>query len=196
MFKKEINGLQTGITFGYWSYVPWMGFYRPSNKKAAWVGTGEKFDFNMMTWLHTCFTFNLEDGTCIMYENGRLVSENKFKEIIEFGEEVANFVIEKITVGAWHPGIVTDFQLFGRVLTHEELKKWTGCKERLEGDLVNWDEEEWIFNSTGNGSRVEYLDFENVVCDIKNISHHFFPPLRTFSKALDQCEKVSGKMSE
>ena len=64
-----------------------------------------------------------------------------------------------------HVGIVTDFQLFSRILSKQEMERWTGCQERLQGDIVSWDTEEWSFNQTGNGSTIEYLDFENNVCN-------------------------------
>ena len=154
---------------------------------------GEKFSFNMLTWLHTCFAFNLEDGTSIMYENGKLVSEKKYDIVKEFGEALPEFVSEEIYVGCYpkqsHPGVLTDFQFFGRMLTHQELQRWTGCEERIEGDLVSWDTEDWIFDRAGNGSRIEYLEFEKDVCDLRNTSHHFFPAKFGFKKALGLCKK-------
>ena len=46
----------------------------------SWVALGDKFDFNMLTWLQTCLALNFDDGTSIMYENGKLVSEQVFNE--------------------------------------------------------------------------------------------------------------------
>ena len=157
----------------------------------------------MLTWLHTCFTMNSVDGSSTMYENGRLVSENKFKELKEFGEAVPEFVVTDINVGCkhfknWkpsHTGIVTDFQLFGRILTNKELEKWTGCEERLEGDLVSWDSVEWSLHRNGNGSEVEYREFEKDVCDMRNMSYHFFPSRRSFKKSLELCDKIYGKLN-
>ena len=192
-----------GINFAYWQYVPWVGLYSQGREDAPFIGMGDEFDFNMLTWRHTCFAFSLEDGNSIMYENGKLVTEKVFDEVVEFGKKLSDFIAEEITFGCYlfdngmqsHPGVVTDFQLFGRVLSHRELEKWTGCEERIEGDLVSWDKEDWTFQTSGNGSRVEYLEFEKEVCDLRNMSHHFFPAKRIFEKALDLCDKVSGKLN-
>ena len=198
----KTNGSRIGIEFGYWRYVPWLGLSSPSKTGMSWVGPGREFDFNMLTWRHTCITFNLEDGSVVMFENGRLAGENKFEEFVSFGKAVPDFVATLINVGCverWqesHSGVVTDFQLFGRVLTHQELEKWTGCEDRLLGDLVSWDSEDWFFNKTGNGSRIEYLEFEHDVCDLRNMSHHFFPGKRSFQKSLELCKKISGKLNE
>ena len=45
-------------------------------------------------------------------------------------------------------GVVTDFQIFGRILSRQEMEDYTGCKNRFYGDIVNWDLEEWVFNKT------------------------------------------------
>ena len=72
----------------------------------------------------------------------------------------------------------------------------TGCKKRLQGDLVSWDTEDWFLNKTGDGSRIEYIEFENDVCDKQNMSNHFFPGRRPFLKSIELCHKVSGKLNE
>ena len=123
-------------------------------------------------------------------------------KVKEFGETVPNLDAEEISVGCYrsdsygqsHPGVVTDFQLFGRMLTHPELEKWTGCEERLQGDLVSWDEEHWIFQQSSGA--IEYLEFEKEVCDLRNKSFHFFPARRGFKKALELCNRVSGQLNE
>ena len=71
-----------GINFAYWQYVPWIGLYSQGREDAPFVGMGDEFDFNMLTWRHTCFAFSLNDGNSIMYENGKLVSEKIFDEVV------------------------------------------------------------------------------------------------------------------
>ena len=202
--KETGDGLERGgVQFDYWSYVPWIGLYLPGGK-TSWVSTGDETDFNMLTWRHSCLTFNTVDGSSIMYENGRLVSENKFEEFVKFGESWPELIVKDITVGCinftdWkgsHSGIVTDFQLFSRILSFQELEKWTGCQERMQGDLVSWDTAEWYFKMTVNGSEVEYREFEKDVCDMRNKSLHLFPSKTSFKKSLDLCAKVSGKLNE
>ena len=200
---SEDEKSRTGLFFGYWDYVPWLGMYRPTTEAADWVLPGKEFDFVMLTWRHICISINLEEGSSVMFENGVLAGEKQFDGYVTFKEEVPDFEATVICVGcnfdwdqATHPGVVTDFQLFGRALNSEELEKWTGCQERLQGDIVNWDAEDWIFNQTGNGSKIEFLDFEKDVCDMRNMSYHFFPVKRTFKKSTEFCERLSGKLNE
>ena len=89
----------------------------------------------MLTWQHTCITLNLNDGSSIMYENGKLVAEKKFDVFVAFGKVYPGFLASEISVGCvtyWevsHVGIVTDFQLFSRILSKQEMERWTGCQE-------------------------------------------------------------------
>ena len=197
-----------GFFFAYWYYEPWIGLLRPGIKNAAWVAPAKKFDFNMLTWRHTCMTISFVTGSYTMYENGVLVGESMFKHFETFSTLVPDFVANLISIGCMHvyndndryrhsdPGIVTDFQLFGRILSKKELTRWTGCLERLQGDVVNWDTEDWFFNKTGAGSAIEYLDFEKDICDMRDKSLHLFPVKTTFKNSLELCEKVSGKLNE
>ena len=146
------------------------------------------------------------DGSSTMYRNGHLVGENTFEEFIKFVENNPEAMATYMTWGTWDcrgqggvgvgtSGRFTDLQIFGRILSRQELEDWTGCQKRLAGDLVSWDAEKWFINKTGNNSEVEYLDFETDVCDMRNLSHHFFPTRMLFQKSLELCQKVSGKLN-
>ena len=74
---------------------------------------------------------------------------------------------------------MTDFQIFGRTLTRQDMNEWTGCKQRVYGDIVNLDSKDWVFNKTDNIREVEYLDFENDICFARDYSMSV-----TFQKAL------------
>jgi hypothetical protein len=187
-----------GVKYGLWSSVPWVGLV--DNGTTVWVATGKKGGFPMSNWRHTCLAFCFVEGTSIMYENGRLVSEDKFDEYIQFGKKMPDS-LSIITVGCiydtWsssHPGVVTDFQLFDRMLSKQEMEDWSSCNKTIPGDVVNWDLEVWILNNPANASDVEYLDFDEDVCDMRDNSNHLFPIRTTFTKSLKLCEKVSGKL--
>ena len=92
--------------------------------------------------------------------------------------------------------IVTDFQMFGRVLSNQEMKDWTNCGKRIPGDIVNWELEDWFFNKTEteNVSEIEELEFEKDICDVTGKSNHIFPLKTSIQKALKLCEKVSGQL--
>ena len=196
---------EMGFEYLNWNYSPWLAITRPGVDKRSWVPMGESFDFNMLTWRHTCITLDIVSGASIVFENGKLLSENVFDPLKKFGSLVPDFVANMITVGCLFssdleethsdPGSVTDFHIFGRILSQQELQQWTGCEKRLLGDIVNWETENWFFNKTGNGSEVEYLEFEKEVCDMQEKSFHLFPVKTTFRNALDVCDKVSGQLN-
>ena len=192
------TAIDIGIEFGVWSSVPWVGL--KNNGDDVWVAIGKKGGFDMLTWRHTCIAISFDDGLSMFYENGELVSEDRFDEYIQFRNKMPSSV-NLITVGCvhgayknTHPGLVTDFQLFDRILSRQEMQDWTSCKDRLQGGVVSWDAEDWAFNRTGNASEVEYLEFEGDICDVSDESNHLFPIQTTFKKSLMLCEKVSGKL--
>ena len=91
---------------------------------------------------------------------------------------------------------MTDFQLFNRTLSKAEMEDWTGCTQRFDGEIVNWDSEEWVFNKTGNMSEVEKLEFESNICDLSENSKHIIPVQLSFKQSLEYCEKIAGTIME
>ena len=198
-YNHDWTVVKTGIELAYWTN-PWIAIHH--NRSMAWIKPGEGYGFNMLTWRHTCLAISLLDFSYMMYENGELVKDAQFDE--KFRKGLSQPAVDIITVGCAHmpqqfkeshPGIVTDFQLFGTKLSEQKMKDWTGCTERMQGDIVSWDMKEWFFNKTGNGSEIEYLEFEKDVCNMQELSHHIFPTKERFSKSMDQCRKVSAKMN-
>ena len=195
--------VQLGFGFGYYSDMSWMALYG-AEEHTLWFGMGKKFEYNLNIWLHTCVTIDLENGSTQMFENGRKRLEDKKEQLTTIKNLVSDQGFKSLYVGCHvgtdrgdtHAGMVTDFQLFGRVLSEKELESWTSCEERLEGDVVNWETENWILSKNGDGSEIEYLDFERNICDMKERSYHFIPfPILAFEEALDMCERVSGKLN-
>ena len=202
---KDWGVLSSGMEYGMWSAIPWVALYLPSvgEDDALWLAMADEMEFNMMRWRHTCVHFDFDAGTSVIFENGEKLGENSFDEYKDWRKSWPELVISFISVGcipggtpAVHPGIFTDFNLFSKKLTEDDMINWTNCKNRITGDLVNWEEEVWSFNTTGNGSTIEFLEYEKDICDMRNNSFQLFPYQSTFPKALDMCEKVSGKLVE
>ena len=78
--------IKIGIEFGIFASVPWVGLHE--NGKTVWVAVGTMSDFDMLTWRHSCLTISFVDGHSMMYENGNLLSEDKFDEYIQFKDKM------------------------------------------------------------------------------------------------------------
>ena len=170
------------------------------NGTTVWVAMGKVEGFELLAWRHTCLSIDFSDGRSVLYENGELQYEDTFEEYLQFKDKMPPYV-NMISIGCAYGlfedsnvGVVSDFQLFGRSLSKEEMKDMTACSRRFYGDILSWDQEPWIFNKTEGVSEVEYLEFEKDVCDMKEKNSHVFPMQIPFSKSLKLCEKVSGKL--
>ena len=187
-----------GIIFGVYSKAPWAGVQYGS--KIAWVDLGvDKGIPYLMAWRHSCLTINLTNGQTTLYENGELRIETQSDHFFK----IVNRSMMLVSLGCsyqWYSksdiGSLTDFQLFSRILTKSEMEKWTGCKERFHGDIVSWDVSPWIFNTTGNLSEMEYLEFEEKICDLSDTSMQLLPISSSFPDSLFNCEKIDGKLME
>ena len=49
---------------------------------------------------------------------------------------------------------VTDMQIFGRLLTEQEMISITSCSKFLEGDILAWNSTQWYFTSQRNISHL------------------------------------------
>ena len=193
------NWKQTnGFVFGIWNSGPWLDVYE---EKSAWValGTGGGIPF-LLAWRHTCLTINLIDGQTILYENGKLQFETQSDYFFKLKDKIDS--LNMISLGCIFRkgyktiGPVTDFQLFNRTLSKKEMEEWTGCTKSLDGEIVNWDSEEWVFNKTGKMSEVEKLEFESNICDLSENSKHIIPVRLSFTQSLGFCEKLAGTIIE
>ena len=201
--NEDWTDVTSGFDFGIWSYGPWVAARH--NGTVSWISMGKGEGFELLAWRHTCMTINFVDGKSSLYENGKLQFEDKSDELLEFGDKMPASV-NMISVGCAHGlvdtydykysnvGQVTDFQLFGRILSKLEMEEWTGCSKRFQGDVIRWDSESWHFNMTEGVSEIDYLQFEQEVCDMREESNHIFPIQATFAKSLKLCDKVSGKL--
>ena len=200
--NEDWSDAARGFYFSIWSYGPWGAAL--NNGSTVWVSYGTNVDFGLLAWRHTCFTINFDTGHSSLYENGKLQFEDEFDEIVQF-KETMPFAPKTVSIGC-HYGqqiyrteraqIVTDFQLYSRVLSSKEMKDWTSCKKRYPGDIINWEVEDWYFNKTETPdvSEIEELEFEKDICDVTGKSEHIFPVETSIQKALQLCKKFSGEL--
>ena len=139
--NDDRSKIENGLEFSIWSSGPWIGLR--SNISTVWVGLGEE-SFDLLAWRHTCLSIDFVDGYSALAENGKLQVEGNYEEIVLF-KRTLSFNMNIISVGCAFTvykesdvGIITDFQMFGRTLSHQEMKDWTGCSRRIYGDIINW----------------------------------------------------------
>ena len=108
-------------------------------------------------------------------ENGLKRYEETYDRLKEIWKKL-NSSINLVTVGCWYIpyksgeeefsmfGEFTDFQIFGRILSEQEMNDITGCNKRMDGDIVSWANEDWYLNGTEKTSRQEIIEFEGEVC--------------------------------
>ena len=203
---KNWDYLASGFDYSVWSTMPYLTLYIPGVEELDSIFVqlldDGKEGIHMMSWRHACIHFDFDAGISKIYENGEKLAEKNFQEFKDWRDDLPDFLINFVSVGClpgdWgpgvHGGIVTDFNLFGKELSEEEMINWTNCKERFPGDIINWDQEEWSFRRTGkeqdpvfgenepkinwdtddnttlSTSTIEYLDYEYDICDMRNES--------------------------
>ena len=206
-FGKMTDGwtdFEYGFIFGVWYSGAWLG-YKENGKPISWINMGSHF-IDIHSWRHTCITLDMKTGRYSNFENGVKRFEETFDRLKEIGEKLDGS-LNLVTVGCWHIdyssrtefsmyGEFTDFQLFGRILSDEEMIAITGCNKRQEGDIISWDKEAWHLNGTEKTSRQELLEFEDDVCR-KESSSILLVPFKQKGLAYgitDTCKKLTGKL--
>ena len=85
-------------------------------------------------------------------------------------------------------GQITDFNIWGKAFTDEEVAKWMNCKMQEEGDLLGWSKATWkMFNVFS-----DIADKDDVCAMHKKI--HLFGSLKKkdLQGTVEICEKVLG----
>ena len=93
-------------------------------------------------------------------------------------------------------GRVTDFHMWDRILSQEEMVKITGCQQFGQGNLVNWDKTEFYLNRSKRTARKQEMDLELEVCGSPSPSLALIPYTMIFDpEALHYCSKLSGQVA-
>ena len=190
--------------FGVWETGPWLGYKTMGDSVFEWLALGENFLHDLQIWRHSCFSIDFETGDIKLVENG----ETRFRINSEDLHQLTT--INHVSVGCLYNGAgsametymsmygrVTDMQIFGRILSEEDLKKFTNCEERKEGDVLSWDKTNWILNGGDDNIDEEMLDLQNDICKSSKTSFHLIPLTRNFQHESEKsCQKLSGAVAE
>ena len=96
-------------------------------------------------------------------------------------------------------GYFTDYQIFGRALSAQEMYDITSCKSFAKGDIYSWDVDDWeawdMELQDGPGA-VQYRTL-NISRDslCKTVQKYtFFPDSYTFEEGINLCRRFGGKI--
>ena len=91
-------------------------------------------------------------------------------------------------------GSFTDFNVWDKVLTVQEMKDFTLCHYDMKGSLIPWNSEDWVFTEEIDASEYELGEVEfSKLCSMKG-RLEMFPDKVIISTALNTCKIFGGTM--
>ena len=206
--NNQWGNLAIGIVHGNYDSGGWFGFVE-GLKPINWIPMG-LHRFTTQVWRHSCISVDFADGIIQLFENGNKVHEEPFEDSQEIYRKLQTD-LTVVTVGCAYIenleedwtysmsmlGRFTDFQMFSRILSNEEMEDITGCKRVVQGDLLSWERDEWYLNGTEKTSEVEYLRFQGDVCKDLSSSLHLVPfTVKGLQHGASRvCSKLSGHVA-
>ena len=150
-------------------------------------------------------SIDLKVGNVKLFENGQKSFEVQSNGLAKFGKNLtksmnhvsAGCMYRRDAIGymSMH-GLVTDVQIFGRLLSEKEMEKNTGCEIFLVGDILDMSKTEWVYKNVDNTSKKEIIDLEKEVCNKERTSLHLIPhKLSLKPNGIDMCGKLSGRLA-
>ena len=115
---------------------------------------GRGLDRYPYQWYHMCFSFKKTGpglGEQIYYANGEKIFHGQNMSITDKYAwlqgnkiKVGHTVSRLVTTGGSLYGLLTDVQVFNRVLSEDEAVGYTNCDKHLSGDIADWEnDEDW-----------------------------------------------------
>ena len=207
--ESSWSNLEVGIVYANYDSGEWLGFVE-GLKPITWIPMG-LHQFTTQLWRHSCIAFDFKAATLQLYENGNKMHEEHFNKlrdiynklktemtIVTLGCAYIESKEEDWTYAMSLLGRYSDFQMFSRLLRKKEMEDITGCKKIVQGDLLSWEQDDWVLNSTRKTSDVEYLRFKGDVCKDLSSSLHLVPfPVKGLHYGAERvCSKLSGYVAE
>jgi hypothetical protein len=131
---------------------------------------GRGLDRYPYQWYHMCFSFKKTGpglGEQIYYANGEKIFHGQNMPITDKyawlqGNKimVGHTVSKLVTTGGSLYGLLTDVQVFNRVLSVDEAVGYTNCDKHLSGDIADWaNDDDW---ETVGPMKTVYVDSKRV----------------------------------
>ena len=106
--------------------------------------------------------------------------------------------LSKVTVGrcvndtadcSRHGGMFSDFNIWSRPLTKQEMLDWTSCRD-LKGDIVNWNTAQWSALNMA-----EELEELSNLCQQDSIKHVLIPGDWSMAESIKICNQLGGQLA-
>lgn len=137
-----------------------------------------------------CVTHDLALNQITTSLDGRpLQTHNLFQTLPQWAIELTVGYADPVSYsGLSFIGEVTQFNLWNRVLTREEVRDLALCRKLLHGDVISW-EGEWEVQHV-----MEYeVDLQDLCPHQKTPRFQVFPPM-TYKEGIRLCESLGGFM--
>ena len=91
-------------------------------------------------------------------------------------------------------GSLTDFNVWDRELSTEEMINLTLCRAEMVGSLLAWDSQDWIFTEHIGEDEfsVESVDFSSLCSSKERLT--IFPESLTADESFELCETFGGNL--
>ena len=145
-------------------------------------------------------------GRTAVVENGRKFFDKPFEDLIKTYKGYEKKVMNTVSAGcAWKLGTtphmsthgkVTDFHIWDKILSDEDMIKITNCEMFKKGNVLDWETGNWYLNSSRGTASMEMLDLKSEICAPRTSSLHLIPYKLSFDpESLHMCTKFSGKIA-
>ena len=179
-YKKWVgDSWAHGRAFGY--------FYEEAKSEGFYPG------WQPGLWNHGCITASDSQGFVDININGEThYRSNNYRG--SFSRQDHNIVLMN-DGGYWEGtpmhGAVTDVQVWGRVLTREEMMAWYHCETSSKGDVLDWEKVSW---QTFRLNTIE-MDKRTICKTDGNPVFKAFNTQMNFYETLHFCQTINGKIA-
>ena len=146
-------------------------------------------------WSSFCLSYTKSQGNLKVVKDGKEMMIDYPRDDLKHVVIPEDVLIDRVWLARCHfdwkgscsgpGGQVTDFNMWKRALTTQEMMDYTTCKRMLKGDMINWDTSKWELE---NMSERETSDEE--ICVSPRPGNVLFPEKRTFADIRSFCPKV------
>ena len=177
----------------------------------AWGGFGDKSYFKAhvkkyrhRTWNHFCWTYDSKDGKNRIYFNGELVTEatlysnytkrgirgtdEVFDSYFIYGQE-PDFIGPPYSDAENFQGRVTEFNLWDRILSDQEISNLARCKSTEQGSVISWEKQNFDI------VKAKVYDLTDIASQCKPVKNFvMFPQKKSLADAKTLCAAHGGNI--